>query len=305
MKINIACTSDNNYSQHLAVMLESLFYNNKKNEITVYIFTNGMDKANQKKILKISEKYKQKVIFLRIKRPKEIKRIRIPEKHISINAYYKILIPENLPPKINRVLILDCDLIVLKDISRLYNTKLERKTIGAIPNPLSEDRQKILGIPLKNGYFNSGVLVVNTKRWKREKIAKKVMDYALSHNNLIANAEQDPLNVILKNKWKKMKYIYNQQTIMHAYNHNHLRIKKKEYLDAIEKPVIIHYTSSNKPWLMSGNHPQRKLYFEYLNKTPYKGYKYKDISLKSAIQHFLNPKIEYFISRYLKGNKIF
>jgi len=301
MKINIACTSDNNYSQHLAVMLESLFYSNKRHKITVYIFTNDINKTNQKKILKISEKYKQKVVFLKIKTPKEIRRIRIPEKHISINAYYKVLIPEILPKKINRVLILDCDLIVLKDISRLYKTKLGNKTIGAVLNPLSENRCRILGISPKNGYFNSGVMIVDTEKWKSEGIVKKVIDYAILHNDIIANAEQDPLNFVLKNNWKKIKYAHNQQTIMHAYNYKHLKIKKKEYLEAIKKPAIIHYTSSNKPWLISGNHPQRKLYFKYLRRTPYKNYKCKDLSLKSIIQHFLNPKIEYRIADILKA----
>ncbi|QLG69526.1 MAG: glycosyl transferase, family 8 [Candidatus Woesebacteria bacterium] len=301
MKINIGCTSDNNYSQHLAVMLESLFYNNKKHKIKVYIFTNDIDKTNQEKILKVSEKHNQKIVFLGVKIPKEINKIRIPEKHISINAYYKVLIPESLPEKISKILILDCDLIVLKDISKLYNTKLEEKIIGAVPNPLSEDRCKILGISPKDGYFNSGVMIVNTKKWKSQKIAKKVIEYAISHNDIIANAEQDPLNFILKNKWKKIEYVYNQQTIMYAYNYRRLKIKKKEYLEAIKKPVIIHYTSSNKPWLLSGNHPQRRLYFQYLRMTPYKNYKYKDFTLKSIVQHYLNPKIEYCIVDTLKA----
>lgn len=299
-KVIVACTCDNNYSQHCAVMLESLFYNRSKQTIIdVYLFNNKLSDTNKHRIKTIAKKYLQNLKFINIKPPSIIDNIKIHEKHISVNAYYKVLIPKMIDQKVKRVLILDSDIVVKKDLYKLYSTKLHRNIIGATEDPYF-DRFKELGIPKKYGYFNSGVLLVDIKKWNKQNISNKVINYAVNNNIIIKNAEQDPLNKILYQKRQSISFIYNQQTILHAYKNNKLKVSKREYQNAINDPAIIHFTSSSKPWQLASNHPQKDQYWKYLVQTPYTQKHYSNYSLKSAILHCLKIETMYKISDFLK-----
>ena len=80
--------------------------------------------------------------------------------------YYRILIPELLSDYA-KVLYLDCDILIQRDISALYDTNISKYMVGAIKNPPHKDitsyKHNTLHID-ENLYFNSGILLFNTKK---------------------------------------------------------------------------------------------------------------------------------------------
>ena len=82
-----------------------------------------------------------------------------------------------LPDDINRILYLDGDTLVLKDLSNFYNIDLGDKVLGMCPEPtVDKGRRKFLALG-EVPYHNSGVLLIDLKRWRREEIGKKVINF--------------------------------------------------------------------------------------------------------------------------------
>src|SRR3546814_4644899 len=54
--------------------------------------------------------------------------------HISHASYLRIFIPEILPDSVEKVLYLDCDIVVRNDIAALWNLSLGDKVLGAARN---------------------------------------------------------------------------------------------------------------------------------------------------------------------------
>ncbi len=50
------------------------------------------------------------------------------------------------------------------------------------------------GIPERFGYFQSGVLLINLKRWREERIFDRLQDYVAHNAEKIVDADQDVLN---------------------------------------------------------------------------------------------------------------
>ncbi|MCT8137619.1 hypothetical protein H1D32_07565 [Anaerobacillus sp. CMMVII] len=64
--MNIVSTSNNEYSQHLGVMLNSLLENTKNREIlNIYIIDGGISSDNKYRLNKVTGRFKKKLLFLR------------------------------------------------------------------------------------------------------------------------------------------------------------------------------------------------------------------------------------------------
>ncbi len=129
MIINIAFSSDNNYVPFLCTAVFSLLKNsNDKNKYHIYILDGGITPENKNKILSSLNQFKNKKInFIKIDQKifKNIKQFL----QLNQSAYYRLLLPEILS-EIKKIIYLDCDLLILKDISKLYKEKLDNKIIG-------------------------------------------------------------------------------------------------------------------------------------------------------------------------------
>ena len=118
-KIPVFLSSDNNYAPFIATTIASIC-NNTKSFIEFYILDSGISEGNKEKILSLSNKFDNfslEYIFIDVQ--KYFKNFRsIP--YITLSTYNRIFIPEK-NKKNEKIIYLDCDLIVTSDISELYN----------------------------------------------------------------------------------------------------------------------------------------------------------------------------------------
>lgn len=93
-------------------------------------------------------------------------------------VYLSLLLPELLR-ETRRILYLDVDLIVMRDVSELVDVDLGDHPLAAARDgfisesprmPTSDDGPS--PSPLTYGYFNAGVLVINADVWRRERIGR-------------------------------------------------------------------------------------------------------------------------------------
>ncbi|MDO5307858.1 MAG: glycosyltransferase, partial [bacterium] len=119
------------------------------------------------------------------------------------------------------------DIIVLGDISELYNQILEGCMLGAIPEQISEKEivvyKKILKLSKNHNYFNAGILLIDLEQWISKDIMSKLFEIEIKRREDLLHADQDVL--------------YNYET-------NNNRELEQNRPDI----VIRHFNTGIKPW---------------------------------------------------------
>ena len=121
--IHIACNIDDNYTQHCGVMINSLYENNKEERITVHVIVDKLSDNSKLSLTKITQKYNQSIYFHEVKGFALLQLPNLKDYYLSAAAYLRLFIPEILT-ELNKIIYLDCDLIIRKKITALWNTAI-------------------------------------------------------------------------------------------------------------------------------------------------------------------------------------
>ena len=127
--MNILCATDDNYAPYCGVMLTSFLENHKAFHTEVYIVVKKRLKE-EKRLKRLEERYDVKVNIVKFPFSEITSSFPIGNRHWTIEMYYRLFAPELLPKDIDRVLYLDCDIIVDGDVSKMYFSEI--KDISAI-----------------------------------------------------------------------------------------------------------------------------------------------------------------------------
>ncbi len=201
--------------------------------------------------------------------------------HISTETYYRFLI-QQVMPSYNKVIYLDCDLVVLGDISKLWEIDLKDNLVAAardadfLGNLNKSDgtrmryAKNVLHLHNPYDYFQAGVLVLNLEQMRALYSFEQWLEYATEPKYLYD--DQDILN---KHCEGRVLYINNAWNVM---NNCGGRIQNvcsfapakvyEEYLAAYENPLIMHFAGFEKPW-KAGGCDKDTLYWEYARETPF------------------------------------
>lgn len=270
--VNIVCTIDNNYVQHCAVMLASLFDNNPKLKFKIFIVTDGISSQNQTKLTEFLDSCNH---FFSLITVDESIFINAPvSQHISIAAYFRILIPELIDSNIDKVLFLDSDMVICRSITPFWNIDISQYSHAAVENPCTAaDYKSNLGMSEDSFYFNSGVLLINLQMWRQLNVLQKSLEFINQYPEKIHYWDQDALNSVLENQWLKVESEWNAHTaFFKTSNYEELGITSREYHQTRYNPAIIHFTGggSCKPWHYNCTHPFKGVYYKYLSQTPWR-----------------------------------
>jgi lipopolysaccharide biosynthesis glycosyltransferase len=279
--INILLVSDDHYAQHLGVVLCSIFENRTENySINIYIIDGGISEENKGKLEELEKRYNFKIKYLDAQ--KEIFRNYPKLSHWGDIIYNKLLI-DKLLPDLDRILYLDCDIVVLEDIRELYNTKLNSKVLAAAERSEKEFlKERVVKDKRIKNYFNAGVLLFNLYEFRKQKIGKKCLNFIERNAQELSYPEQDALNYVIDNNFIELN---------HKYNFLVANPMKKSF----KKPYIIHYNSKIKPWHQININPYNKYYVEYLSLSPWKegAKKYR---FRGRLRKYFNEFIDLFSS---------
>lgn len=189
-------------------------------------------------------------------------------------AYYRLMIGSILPLDVEKCLYMDVDMLCLSDIRKLFFVDLEDKILAAVADFATWNTRFLKFRKLKylfkgflkfsREYFNSGLLLINLKEWRRQNIEKKCLD-VLKHYKCIL-PDQDALNIIIKENYIKLPLSFNFFTVCYATNYLKIIYKdeisdfskldyfkevgmmysKNEFFKTLNEPFVLHY--SEKPW---------------------------------------------------------
>lgn len=117
--MNIAVAVNQRFLKYLYIMLISLLENNSSESMTIYILSADLIDEQFKSIQELVESYGQKLCFLQMDKEKFPKKLPFNET-ITIETYFRLMLPELMPQDLDRVLYLDVDLVVNKSLSELF-----------------------------------------------------------------------------------------------------------------------------------------------------------------------------------------
>lgn len=254
-KINlvpIAMATDDNYTYPTAVTMASILENKSKNtKIDFNIMISGKFKEeNRLRLKKFETIYKNCSVNL-IDMQNAFGNAYVSRSRLSTAAYYRLNLP-SLLPSCDKIIYLDGDIIVTKDLLQMYNIDLENNYLGGVIDvslrrsfesspKFSQSHAKKLGIPDVNGYINSGVLTLNLKKMREDNLESTFGAYLIKNPKLRYN-DQDVLNATCYGKIKLLPKEYN------VFCRNYITDPSKATKYSCDNPTVIHYVGDNKPW---------------------------------------------------------
>lgn len=298
---------DGAYSQHLAVTLVSLLENNAHNSFDILVVTLNMAQSDRDRICALAARFGN--VRLRFQ-PFDIScysHFRI-DGHISHASYLRMFIADIMPDSVEKVLYLDCDIVVRHDIAPLWEVDLGDRMLGAVRN-LFFVRHEDLAMPSDADYFNAGVLLMNLKRWRRMGATASLIRFIEAHHDHLWAHDQDALNAVFCGEILELPPRWNFQTSMLWSEPDGLGLSYRQFRRLLADPAIVHYTSPSKPWHFSNTHPYKPTYYHYLTKTPYSSFAPRDISLGSVVRRAVTtPQAvfrDYFPAAYYPTRRLF
>ncbi len=292
--MDVVCTLDDNYLIPTGVLLTSLCENNIGEDITVYIVAYQLKKETISSLENIVKgNYSQKIEFYYSSFEEVLGKFNLgnPEGHLSLAAFFRLFLATILPQDTHKVLYLDGDMIVRRNISDLWNTDIEDYALGGVEDEsverfIEKDLFTLLGFDEKYLYFNSGVLLINLDYWRQNNVENRLIQYAKKHKYQLPNNDQDLLNAVLYNEKKLLSLTYNLSDNFYRRKRNSRPTIWQETDSFLSDPHIVHFTGAKKPWLPSCVHPMQKEYFKYLDKTEWKGKRPRINILKKGLNFF-------------------
>ncbi len=257
--IPIILSTDDNYLPFVDVTLRSLIANASRDfKYHIVVLNTGLDSEKTAKIKEMEDE-NFTIEFFDISFAVKDIRDKLPiEQHFGLATWYRLFI-QGLFPQYEKVIYLDCDIVVLGDISKLYNVDLEDNYIaGVIENWILHSpifslyTKEFVGIDSSN-YVNAGILVMNLKKFRENQIEESFVELINTYNFNVIDPDQAYINYLCRNKIKYLPFEWNRTP-----------------LETVEckNPQIVHYALGSKPWhvrdMFLAEH-----FWKYANKSPF------------------------------------
>lgn len=275
MRIPVVAISDDKLAFALGALFVNLCETADKDtfyELTALV-SPDFGTENQTKIESIAVRYSGRCSVQIIRMDSRFDKIKNETGYIANACAYKMCLAEVLP-EYDKVVYLDTDLLIFRDLSALYQTDLGDNYIGGVFSLEHYlNRRELAGllqIPDMASYVNAGVLLFNLKKIREDGIEAKLQTLIGSYKDSV---DQHIFNKIcyghiafLNPQWnvfQSSKNLFQSDRVL-------IGMTRGECKRISEEPWIFHYTGQQKPWLFY-NIDYAWIWLTYYKKTPYVG----------------------------------
>lgn len=270
-KMSIMVATDLNYLYPTRVLLTSIMHNHYEECIDVYLLYSGLSSGQVNITKNIVESWKNKNLY-----PMEIK-----EEYLnglkgfgrfSVAAFYRIIGMQLLPESVEKILYLDVDMVVNRNIKEIFDIPVEAPLMACydINNYFQGNinyHKSYIGLNENENYFNSGMLLIDMNYARVNKTADKLLKDILNNFENYELVDQDALNKYYREKimyldWKR----YNCPCIVYLSRNEDSFIENEDFYTYVQvngnkckkmydvtenilgNASIIHFCTENKPW---------------------------------------------------------
>ncbi len=253
MNFNVCYVFDKDYIGQFKVSIYSLIVNNRQETIMAHLLTYSLGQDDRENIASFLQKMGVSCKFYEIDEAcfKNLPKMRAS----SYACYYKLLIPDYLKDQ-ERVLFLDCDIIVRKPIHEFFFMQTD-KPLTAVADSFVEktvpDHVANIAGP-GSSYFNSGVMLFDFTKADHPCLEEMLHYGGVQFSSLMYH-DQDILNHFYQNRVCFINDKYNYITNLN---------KIGQILTDRRRQKIIHYAGT-KPWDPTYKKKFYSLYVKYYN----------------------------------------
>jgi lipopolysaccharide biosynthesis glycosyltransferase len=275
--IDLVCCGDENYPMAMATMLYSAAANLPPlYRLRVFIIDGGLAISSRQRLQKTIGSLPN--VDLQWRKVPMSRFEGLPTfGYLLGSMYLRLLMDEVLPHDLDRVIYLDADLLVEADLSELWRQDFGNSVVLAVRNYSRSMMRSHLPLPdvdetarRRGRYFNSGVLVINLKRWRDEHVGSATIEYIRQNRSIVEFPDQDGLNAVLFGKWGELDLSWNAQVhklitldqLGVGEMYEEIRRRREELL---YRPRIRHYCGDKKPWHAGRFKPVRAAFVQYLH----------------------------------------
>ena len=145
---------------------------------------------------------------------------------------------------VERVLYVDCDILCVGSLTVTVDISLDGATLGAVQDAFTPRLSSDGGIPgfipeSDEDYFNSGVLLIDTRRWHSHQVEDRALDYLQSVRGSQRFYDQDALNVVCIGDWIPLDGSFNTM-ITDPF--------EADLISALDSSRLVHFVGPHKPW---------------------------------------------------------
>ena len=238
-EIPIIFSTDDNYIPYLDVAVSSLIANASNDYCyRIIVLNTGLSPES---IAKVKQNACAGFTIDFVDISKQIEHIKTHLKdvyHFSVVTYYRLFIA-SLFPQYDKIVYLDCDLVVLGDISQLYHMDLGDNILGAVPDQFVKNTAQFrsyakiaIGVD-PDSYINAGVLLMNLKAFREHNIEENFLRLITAYDFDLLDPDQAYLNYLCRGR------IY---LLPNGWN------KEPMPLLCEGEKKIVHYALYKKPW---------------------------------------------------------
>jgi len=241
------------YSTHAGVVMASIF-DHTKSPVRVHIFhDNTLTDHNRRLLLETAESFNQQAAFHDvshyIKQLEDIASL-MALNVLTIGTFFRLAIPDILP--LDKVIYLDCDIVVNLDIQELWDIPLEGYSFAGVADvpcarfSRTAFNRRLMGCDTEN-YINAGVLLMNLPRIKEKFDIRQGFMWFKRHWHCAKFLDQDLINSYFRGDIKFIEGKFN--------------ITSCGFDSSTNVDSILHITGFDKPWVVLKKSVVGRLYW--------------------------------------------
>ena len=301
--IPIVFASDNTYAPYLAVLMKSIIENASKDyNYEFMVLESRISKLSKDRIEGMFKGYKNLAIKF-VNPSNVIKGIEFPTNSYYTEETYYRLCCQSIFSYYKKILYIDVDTIVLRDISELFNIDIEGYLLGASINagtiPHAKNNWPLRGINWRDylvntlqikdlyNYFQAGVLLINIPEITKFDLQGKALTKLKTIKPVLV--DQDILNFVCEGKVKKISLQWDFLDSFRPEWKTEDRVNwlsnedREDYIKASKDPYILHYAGE---WLRAWEFPDVRysdLWWHYARMTPF----YEEILFRNIQNRYI------------------
>lgn len=287
--INICYTADENYAMQVAVSMVSMLENNRDKELAFYILADDYSRGVRERFTQIANDYQTYIEIIDIREKlkvfnntKLIEEPGIVRNGLISYMFARLFMGSCLPQTIEKVVYIDCDTLYIGNIEELYETELEEGCLfAAVRDIWPSSYNKVLGLSEDELYFQSGIMLVNLKKWRENRCEDQLLEKAYKAKCYYYMHDMDLLNPCFHGQIQTLSPKYGMIYLLRRYNSeqclwfagkDEAHYYSIDEIDAAKEDVhVIHYAGDyyGRPWSFPKACRDNRLWLAYYKKTPW------------------------------------
>jgi lipopolysaccharide biosynthesis glycosyltransferase len=296
-RLVVVSAADDAYAMPLAVTIRSAIDRLTPGQpLSLYVFDGGLSENSKRRLLASWSAANVAVHWLQP--PGELVYQLKTEHHLNHVTYLRLFMPAMLPADVDRVIFLDADLLVQKNLAELWTTPLGDAPVAAVNDyftpfldtraaigrPSICDRYPDARLPVPNyrelglkgtaPYFNAGVMLVNLAQWREMDVLTRAVELVRENWEHVRYCDQYALNILFSEQWKALDPRWNQNSSLWVWSGaEDGALDPKLFRTLRRDPWIVHFTWTRKPWHYDSVHPATRAFFRVVDRTDWRGWR--------------------------------